>query len=330
MDSSINLSVIIPIYNVEKYIEQCILSVINQCENTLKYEIIIVDDGSPDNSFNIACSLKKMYADTDIKIVQQENKGLGGARNTGLLYAKGDFVWFIDSDDWIHKNAFHKIETLIKDTSLDGIRISSADVVEERPINHFPYTNLDGTIVEGYNILNSEIWSPCVQFTIYNRSFLIKNKLKQQEHLFHEDSEFSPRAYYFAKRIYILNEVLYFTRMNPNSITRSINFKKNFDCIRVAASLDTFNMEFVKKEHKRKYYNIISTVLNSALLNTDIMDFDTRQKLTDIFFKNKSLFYNFIQSSVLKYKIEGILFVLFSRNVIRVYSILNKFYKRCI
>lgn len=323
--TTINLSIVIPIYNVEKFVEECVLSVLNQKKHSLTYEIIVVDDGSPDNSFNIVNSLAQK--NTKIQIIRQENKGLGGARNTGLQNANGDFIWFIDSDDWIADNAFAQIEDLVKDTTLDGIRISSADIINDIPVDKFQPTKFDRQIVSGYEIFNSSHWSPCVQFTIYNRQFLINKNLKQQEHLYHEDSEFSPRAYYYATRIYVLNQVLYYTRPNPNSITRSINFKKNFDCIRVATSLDSFINQTVQNCHKKRYYNHIATILNSALLNVEKMDLNTRQQFDNVMYQNKELFKNFKKSSALKYKIEGILFTTFPKYITSIYRILNKLYK---
>ncbi len=322
---TINLSVVIPIYNVEKYVEECVRSVLNQKKHSLTYEIIIVDDGSPDNSFNIVNSLAQN--NTQIRIIRQENKGLGGARNTGLQNANGDFIWFIDSDDWISDNAFVQIEDLVKDTTLDGIRISSADIRNDTPVNRFRPTSFDNQIVSGYEIFNSSHWSPCVPFTIYNKSFLLKNKLKQQDHLFHEDSEFSPRAYYFAKKIYVLNQPLYLIRQNQNSITRSINFKKNFDCVRIASILNTFVNTTIEDSYKTRYYNFISTILNSALLNVEKMNSHTLRELGNVMYKNKELFKNFKKSSILKYKIEGILFTTFPKHIIPIYKTLNKFYK---
>ena len=94
------ISVIVPVYNVEKYVGRCITSNINQSYTNL--EIIVVNDGSTDNSLSVCES----YAakDNRIKLITQENRGLSGARNTGLRHYTGEYVTFVDSDDWIHRN----------------------------------------------------------------------------------------------------------------------------------------------------------------------------------------------------------------------------------
>lgn len=121
-----NLSIIIPIYNVEKYLSDCLNSVINQKKSDLTYEIIIVNDGTPDNSLKIAEDYAKSH--NNITIISQENQGLGGARNTGLKAASGDYVWFIDSDDWINLNSLLILEPFLK-LQLDAITFGAADFI---------------------------------------------------------------------------------------------------------------------------------------------------------------------------------------------------------
>ena len=96
------LSIIIPVYNVEKYVEKCIRSCENQDIPKENYEVIVVNDGSPDGSLAIVERLANEFS--NIKVINQENKGLSMARNTGLEAAKGEYVWFVDSDDWIEEN----------------------------------------------------------------------------------------------------------------------------------------------------------------------------------------------------------------------------------
>ena len=98
------ISVVVPVYNVENYISKCVSTLLNQGYDD--YEIIIVDDGSKDRSIEI---VKNTFKDSRIKIIRQENKGLSGARNTGLRAASGDYVWFVDSDDWIEENCLPEI-----------------------------------------------------------------------------------------------------------------------------------------------------------------------------------------------------------------------------
>ena len=100
------LNNMVPSYNVEKYIEKCIDSLVYQ-EN-IEFEIIIVNDGSTDKTFNKICEIKNKYP-KEITVVNQKNKGLGGARNTGLRHAKGKYITFVDSDDYLLKNTFSNL-----------------------------------------------------------------------------------------------------------------------------------------------------------------------------------------------------------------------------
>lgn len=102
-DVFVFLSIIVPIYNAEKYIEECLNSCLAQDIDSSDYEIVCVNDGSEDNSLDI---LKKYEKSHNIVVVDQKNAGVSSARNKGLLSAKGDFVWFVDSDDFIRQNYF--------------------------------------------------------------------------------------------------------------------------------------------------------------------------------------------------------------------------------
>ena len=107
--STIKFSFIVPVYNVEKYLSRCLDSLLTQ--NYQNFEIICINDGSPDNSINILQMYQKKH--NNIFIINQENKGLGGARNTGLKYASGDYIWFIDSDDWIEPTSLYLLNNYI-------------------------------------------------------------------------------------------------------------------------------------------------------------------------------------------------------------------------
>ena len=124
------LSIVMPMYNVEKYIDKCIQSCIQQPPFQLSkdYEIVCVDDGSPDNSGTIADGYS--LNNPGLRVVIQDNQGLSEARNTGLSHAKGDYVWFVDSDDWIEPDALKNIFPYLKD-GLDLLEIQYQNVYED-------------------------------------------------------------------------------------------------------------------------------------------------------------------------------------------------------
>ena len=99
------LSIVLPVYNVERFLGECLRSIYSQCSNRIDFEVVAVDDCSPDKSYKILDKYKEDYSNFKV-IKHQENKGLGAARNTGFRNIQGEYVWFIDSDDIIPLNAF--------------------------------------------------------------------------------------------------------------------------------------------------------------------------------------------------------------------------------
>ena len=165
--------------------------------------------------------------------------------------------------------------------------------------------------------------SVCAPFTIYNRNFLLKNNLFFKEGIFHEDSEFTPRAYYFLNRISFLNNIFYFVRQNPSSITRTPNPKRAFDCIVVANNLSDFSKN-VDKDVKTQFDNLISMNINNSLFNTFEMSEEKINELNLFIYKNRFLFKHLSASSILKYKLEGLLFNIWQKKTVQVYQNLQK------
>ncbi|HDT8036797.1 TPA: glycosyltransferase family 2 protein, partial [Enterococcus faecalis] len=126
------VSVVIPVYNVEKYVEKCLDSVINQTYQNL--EIIIVNDGSTDNSLSV-CQKKKL-SDSRIKLINKENGGLSSARNAGIECAQGEFICFIDSDDWIELDY---IEVLLNGMENTNVDISVIQMIKVKDFNKIAF-----------------------------------------------------------------------------------------------------------------------------------------------------------------------------------------------
>src|SRR5690554_3713943 len=133
----IKISLIIPVYNVEKYLEKCLNSCMNQDISEEEYEIIIVNDGTKDSSLSIALKFEQKYK--NIKVYSQENQGLSAARNKGLSLAKGEYVWFIDSDDWIKENCLKSITDKCFKENLDALAIAAANVIDGKNERRFNF-----------------------------------------------------------------------------------------------------------------------------------------------------------------------------------------------
>ena len=317
------LSIIVPMYNVELYIEKCLLSCLNQNLPASDYEIIVVNDGSTDSSLAIAERIASLY--DNLTIVSQKNAGLSAARNKAISLAKGKYVWFVDSDDRIQENCLRYILDECYNNGLDLYSICAANMINGQAIRSFSYENLD--VIEGIESINSYKIPHCAPFTICRRQFLIDNNLKFYEGIYHEDSEWSPRVYYHAKKVGFTNEILYFVTINPNSITRTANPKKGFDCIKVAESLDNFYNSTAKRECARFFHNYISLMLNNGLSNflTKVENTTSfcEKEFRIVLYKKRHLFIYLRKSSIFKYKIEGYLFSLFPKYALDIYRLMQ-------
>lgn len=209
------ISVIIPVYKVEPYLRRCIDSVINQTYTNL--EIILVDDGSPDNSPAICDD----YAQKDnrVKVIHKENGGLSSARNAGINVAIGEFLSFIDSDDWIHPNY---IETLISDLLTNNADISIVEniVTSTQPKN----ASISNTvqILTAYEALERLFKKQEIAF-IVSWGKLYKKELFKDIHFpigrFHEDEFTTYQLFYTTKKIVWNNTPLYYYFKREDSIT---------------------------------------------------------------------------------------------------------------
>lgn len=213
------VSVIIPIYNVEQYLEKCLDSVINQTYKDL--EIICVNDCSPDNSAQIL--LEYAQRDTRIKIVNREkNGGLSAARNTGLDEAKGEYVYFIDSDDWIDLDYIEKMVSAITFSKTDVV--VNTNVIQEfenKPSKKLVFGDLEieeNAFVDADNAINNIMWASWAQ--LWDRKFLVKNGLGFLEGHIYEDMHFSPVAYSYMDKIYAIAASAYHYRIRENSLCR--------------------------------------------------------------------------------------------------------------
>ena len=220
------ISVIIPVYNMEKYLRQCLDSVINQ---TLKdIEIICVNDGSTDKSLSIL----QEYAQNDnrICIINQQNQGLSCSRNNAMKIAKGRYILFLDSDDWIREDACQLLYERCYKYSIDMLHFAGINYDEttqqyiQLKAQQILYTNPDIPYYDK-NALNKFIEyipiSACRFF--YKRAFLEKHNILFPEKINFEDNYFVRKALIFAERFAAEKEVLYFRRVHSSSITQNMS-----------------------------------------------------------------------------------------------------------
>lgn len=228
------VSVIIPIYNVEAYLEECLVSILNQTLRNI--EIICVNDGSTDSSGRI---LEKYRAeDARIKIINQCNAGLSCARNTGLRAARGEYVYFVDSDDYVETSA---LEFLYKEAKKDRLDILFFDGESffDPPELKSGFVGADccyrscefGGVLSGTDMYvkmrEKGVFRPMVWLQLLRRQYLIDEKLTFREGIMHEDILFTTCGTLQAKRVGHRNIQLYHYRRRANSITGSkITFER--------------------------------------------------------------------------------------------------------
>lgn len=225
------ISVIIPVYNVEQYLNQCVDSVLAQTYP--KLQIILVDDGSIDNSGKICDE----YANKDnrISVIHQKNAGLSEARNAGYNYAKGEFVSFIDSDDWIEKDFYHKmIGLIVRDNSdfvyCDGMSFEDSPKgynIKQGYIRRKKYDCGDGLDVFR-DLQEYRDFHCAVQMYVWKRDFLEKNQMSFYPGILYEDMLYTFKAFMIADKVSHCYDPLYQRRFRNESIVTSKLKQKNF------------------------------------------------------------------------------------------------------
>lgn len=253
------LSIIIPVYNVECYLGECISSVLNQDIPFSDYEIIIINDGSTDNSLEVI----KRYTKNTINtiVINQQNQGLSHARNTGLEIAKGQYIWFIDSDDWIKSNSLKNIFTTISTNNYpDLIEISRLKFINDSEKKEIFITH-ELSPMSGKEYLEKNTYQISAAVYIIKKEFLKTNNLLFVENIFHEDNEFTPRVLFFAKHIAFHPPIVYIHRYRKGSITQTKSNKRISDLFFVAEK----QVEFQKRYGLTKNDKLI---INKIITNT--------------------------------------------------------------
>lgn len=313
------LSIIIPVYNVEQYVEKCIRSCANQGVPFNDFEIICVNDGSTDNSLCVLEKLAKEYP--NIKIVSQNNRGLSAARNIGMSTAIGEYYMFVDSDDWIAKGSLVRIIEKLNLEKPDILCICSTRTDGEKEFA--PESFESEKPLTGPQALANGL-NPCAPFSIVRSSFVKDNSFYFCEGIFHEDSELTPRMHYSASKISFLNGITYYYYVNMNSIMGKPNPKKSYDLINVVCpSLSCFANKIPYCD-RYIFDNMISMYLNNACSFICNCDVQSQNEFNNLIKNKKKLLLHLKKSTIMKYKIEGVLFDLFPGNILYVYKVIAK------
>lgn len=237
-----NLSIIIPIYNVERYIYDTLESIYSQKEDGTAFEVIAVNDGTQDNSMTLVAKFAKDHG--NLHIINQENQGLSCARNAGLKIAQGEYIWFVDSDDTITPDSINRLLQIIESEKVEVYAFGSNNTVESTHSTCFQpaFTNkrfykYQNQVHDGF-FYRRKLAIGIVQRFLFSRQFIIENGLTFMPHVYHEDMEYMVRVYLYAKRIKPLNEGFYnYTIRSSGSITSTFNIKRLEDRLKIIRSL---------------------------------------------------------------------------------------------
>ena len=224
------LSIIVPIYNVAPYLRKCVDSLLAQ--DISDYEIILVDDGSTDDSGAIAdelvhaFSLSPLASRLQLRVIHQSNAGLSAARNTGIAAAIGDYIMFVDSDDYLQPNVLGTLMEQVGRDNLDVLRFNYQNVRESGEVfvphegMKTDYNNYSSEPTDGLTFLNDRMWVQC-----YVVQFLVRREIVLQEQftpgIYFEDTDWTPRMLLCTKRVASTDLVVYNYLWREGSITLS-------------------------------------------------------------------------------------------------------------
>jgi glycosyltransferase involved in cell wall biosynthesis len=304
------LSIIIPVYNTEKYVKRCIESILNSKlpnEFKDKIELVVVNDGSKDNSENIINAIitrKKYGRNFDIQYYSKKNGGLSDARNYGVERAKGEYITFVDSDDYVSDSLYLDVLDLLskenkKDDKVDVIKIKCKKVDEEGTLieqfNGPIFNNKNGN--EAFDLLFSKdkLIEPAWLYII-NTEYYKYNKFKFKKNMYHEDFGLTPLIIAKANRMYSIENYGYnYVQTNGESITRQNSDAKNMKRAEDLLKHYDFLVEEINKDkniEEKTRENIKIMLTNSIILEIDNLNTNEQKRNYIIEIKRRKMLDN--------------------------------------
>ena len=287
------ISVVVPVYNVEKYLEKCLQSLIEQCYSDM--EIVVVDDKSTDRSL---CIAKKYEKYNNVKVISKEkNTGLSDSRNVGIRESRGQYIMFLDSDDYVEDGCIFKIQEIVKkENEPDIVYFGYSEEYESTNEKYikYGYVSQKDKIYTGEEFAIAELKQrnlyAAAFFGIYNREFIVRNNLYFESVLLHEDELWTPQVILRANKVYTSDYVFYHYLRRNGSITRSGNKTKHGqDMICICKKLDILANEIKNPELKKYMDNHIAMLymkgMTEGRLYQTNMEIDRFYPLRKVCFK---------------------------------------------
>lgn len=281
----IKISIIVPIYNVEKYIKRCMDSLISQSFSD--YEIVVINDGTLDNSMEYVYELQKKH--TNIVICERENGGLSAARNTGIALARGEYVLFCDSDDALQENCLKMIYEEAQNKNLDLLLYDAQTIWEmetEKKGNSYTRENITQVVLSGEQMLeelvNKKKYRASACMYLIKRELLVKYNLLFLENILHEDELFTPILFMKAQRVEHRNWMIYKRYVREGSIMTSANMAKRLKSLEnvISGLVEYINLEKTSSRNDILWQIILEHIkffLGQTLILTE-MDEELKSK----------------------------------------------------
>ena len=294
-----DLSIIVPVYNVEKYIRPCIESIFKQGLDDTDFEVIIVNDGAKDRSMEMIADIIQQHK--NITVINQENQGLSVARNNGIAAAKGEYILMPDSDDLLIENSLSPLlekafecqaDLVVADfLTMSEQEITNLKIISQK-VFHIQEKTGEELLLEDLSPYACFVWH-----TLYRREYLLKNNLKFISGIYIQDVPFTHECYLRAKRCLKASWYLNIYRRHESSATFSFNKKKEKDfCTAIAATWRLTDRKDLSSAVQKKlredvyisFSAMVSTTIREIKKSSDRMEIVDylRELAPDLFFNN--------------------------------------------
>ena len=277
----LRLSIIVPVYKVEPYLRKCIDSLLAQDLSGEDYEIVLVDDGSPDRCPAI-CD-EYAAGNKNIRVVHRENGGLSAARNSGLAVSQGEYVQFVDSDDYLEPNVLKTLIAKMDTDRLDVLRFNYQNVNEKGEVFEpnkvsKPFVDYRDEVCDGLSFLTERLGYGC-----YACQFILRRELMDdcrfKEGIYFEDSEWTPRMLVKAKRVTSVSLIAYNYQMRQGSITKGVDRERMRKVLEDKIGLiDSLQSQMKAVDDDRWYQGFIAQLTISIISSISGSFFDERKK----------------------------------------------------
>ena len=278
------LSIIVPVYNVQAYLKKCVDSLLDQDIEKFDYEIILVDDGSTDGSGALCDELAAVNG--NIRVIHKENGGLSSARNAGILAAAGEYIQFVDSDDYLSPFVLKGLMEQILAQKLDILRYNYQNVNErgeafEPNKESKPFVDFSTNVCDGVTFLTERLGYACYACQFIIRASLLKNGDGLfKEGIYFEDVDWTPRILLQANRVASTSQIVYNYLFRAGSITRTLDHKRQKnklnDRLNIIDSLQTQT----KRSHNPLWFKgMISQIAISILTSAGTVFYQDRSEI---------------------------------------------------